>query len=109
MKQFSKRSLAWLSALMLMVSLFVSTVVLPAQAATVNYVYSGNYVYNWGQRETLATFLSPMAEDFYDTNGVEYAALASLSGSSSTSSFGSSASVRAMPMRWRCPPEKVRG
>ena len=86
MKQFSKRSLAWLSALMLMVSLFVSTVVLPAQAATVNYVYSGNYVYNWGQRETLATFLSPMAEDFYDTNGVEYAALASLSGSSSTSS-----------------------
>ncbi len=86
MKKFTKRSLAWLASLMLFVSLFASLIVVPAQAATVNYVYSGNYVYNWGERDELATFLSPMAEDFYDTNGVEYAALASLSGSSTTSS-----------------------
>ena len=85
MKRFTKRSLAWLASLMLLVSVFASLIVVPVRAATVNYVYSGNYVYNWGERDELATFLSPMAEDFYDTNGVEYAALASLSGSSSTS------------------------
>ena len=66
MKKFSKRSLAWLASLMLFVSIFASVIVLPVEAATVNYVYSGNYVYNWGQREELATFLSPMAEDFYE-------------------------------------------
>ncbi len=86
MKKFTKRSLAWLASLMLFVSIFASLIVLPAEAATVNYVYSGNYVYNWGERDELATFLSPMAEDFYDENGVEYAELASLSGSSTTSS-----------------------
>jgi len=91
MKQISKRSLAWLSALMLMVSLFVGTVVLPAEAATVNYVYSGNYVYNWGVRDELATFLSPMAEDFYDENGVTYTQLATYSGSSTVSSVPYSA------------------
>ena len=91
MKQFSKRSLAWLSALMLMVSLFVGIVVLPAQAATVNYVYSDNYVYNWGVRDELATFLSPMAEDFYADNNVTYAQLAALSGSSTLSSVPNSA------------------
>ena len=85
MKKIMKRSLAWLASLMLFVSLFAATIVLPVQAATVNYVYSGNYVYNWGQRETLATFLSPMAEDFYEDNNVTYTTLASLSGASSTS------------------------
>ena len=85
MKKFSKRSLAWLASLMLFISLFASLIVLPAQAATVNYVYSGNYVYNWGQRDELATFLSPMAEDWYDDNNVTYDQLASYSGSSSTS------------------------
>ncbi len=84
MKKFSKRSLAWLASLMLFVSIFASVIVLPVEAATVNYVYSGNYVYNWGQRDVLADFLSPMAEDFYDDNNVTYAQLASLSGSSST-------------------------
>ena len=86
MKTFTKRSLAWLASLMLFVSIFASVIVLPAEAATVNYVTSGNYVYNWGQRDELATFLSPMAEDFYDANKATYAQLASLSGSSSTSS-----------------------
>ena len=86
MKTMTKRSLAWLASLMLLVSIFAGVIVVPAQAATVNYVYSGNYVYNWGQREELATFLSPMAENFYDANGVEYAALASLSGSSTIGS-----------------------
>ena len=86
MKKFTKRSLAWLSSLMLLISLLASLIVVPVQAASVNYVYSGNYVYNWGERDELATFLSPMAEDFYADNGVTYAQLASLSGSSVTNS-----------------------
>jgi endonuclease I len=59
-------------------------------AATVNYVYDGEYVYNWGTREETATFLSPMAEDFYEENNVTYAELAALSGSSSVGSVPSS-------------------
>lgn len=91
MKKFTKRSLAWLASLMLFVSIFAGMIVLPAQAATVDYVYSGNYVYNWGQRDELATFLSPMAQDFYEDNNVAYATLASLSGASSTSDVPDSA------------------
>ena len=90
MKKITMRSLAWLTGLMLFVSLFATITVLPAQAATVNYVKDGKYVYNWGQRETVATFLSPMAQDFYEDNNVPYATLASLSGASSTSSVPSS-------------------
>ena len=85
MKKFTKRSLAWLASLMLFISLFAGAMVMPVQAATVDYVYSGNYVYNWGQREELATFLSPMAQEFYADNNVAYTTLASLSGASSTS------------------------
>ena len=44
MKKFTKRSLAWLASVMLLISLLASLIVLPTQAATVNYVYSGNYV-----------------------------------------------------------------
>lgn len=91
MKKFQKRSLAWLASLMLLVSIFAGLIVVPVEAETVNYVYSGNYVYNWGQRGTLATFLSPMAEEFYDDNNVAYATLASLSGASSTSDVPDSA------------------
>ena len=90
MKHITKRTLALLMSLMLMVSLFVGVAV-PAQAATVNYKYSGNYVYNWGTRGTVATFLSPMAEAFYEENGVTYDQLASYAGSSSTASVPSSA------------------
>ena len=86
MKKFSKRSLAWLASLMLFISLLASLVVLPAEAATVTYVKDGKYVYNWGQRDELATFLSPMAEDWYDENNAVYDQLAALSGSSNTGS-----------------------
>lgn len=82
MKNMTMRSLAWLTSLMLVVSIFAGVIVLPVEAATVNYVYSGNYVYNWGTREELATFLSPMAEDFYDENGVTYQQLAENTGAS---------------------------
>ena len=80
-----KRVLAILLSVLLMLTAVPAITVLSVAAETVNYVYSGNYVYNWGQREVLATFLSPMAEDFYAENGVTYTALSSLPGASSTS------------------------
>ena len=91
MKKITMRTLAWLTSLMLVVSLFAAAFVLPVGAATVDYVYSGKYVYNWGERDEPATFLSPMAEDFYADNNVTYQRLASYSGSSTVSSVPYSA------------------
>jgi len=79
-----KRLLSLLLSLTMLVSLISGLSLLPVQAATVDYVTSGSYVYNWGVRETVATFLSPMAEDFYADNNITYEDLAALSGSSST-------------------------
>lgn len=91
MKTLSKRSLAWLSSLLLLVSIFASLVVVPVEAATVDYVYSGSYVYNWGTREEVATFMSPMAEAWYEKNNTSYEELSALSGSASRDSVPSSA------------------
>lgn len=91
MKIFNKRSLAWLTSLLMVVSLFSAVIVLPAEAADVDYVYSGNYVYNWGTREEVATFLSPMAEEWYAKNNTSYEKLSALSGSANTGSVMSSA------------------
>lgn len=93
MKLIAKRSLAWLMTLAMCVTLFC-TVWTPAQAATVDYVYSGKYVYNWGSRGTVATFLSPMAESWYEKNDITYEDLSTLSGASSASSVPSSALYR---------------
>ncbi len=88
MKNFAKRSLAMLLALVMCLGLLPS---LSVYADTVDYVYSGSYIYNWGQRGTTATFLSQNAEAFYEDNGTSYAELAALSGASSTSDVPSSA------------------
>lgn len=85
MKQHTNRVLSLLLSLTMLASLISGLSLLPVQADTVNYVYSGSYVYNWGVRETVATFLSPMAEEFYEDNSTTYEDLAALSGSSSTS------------------------
>ena len=85
MKSQSKRIVSLLLSLAMLVSLVSGMSLVSVQAASVDYVYSGNYVYNWGQRDELATFLSPMSEDFYTDNNVAYTTLASLSGASSTS------------------------
>ncbi|MBR0446901.1 MAG: endonuclease [Clostridia bacterium] len=87
MKATQKRVWSILLALMMLVSILGSVIVLPVQAATVDYVYSdvGNYIYNWGQREELATFLSPNAVKFYSDNRVTYDELSALSGTSSNS------------------------
>lgn len=67
-----------------------------ASATTVNYVKEGNYVYNWGEREEEATFLSPMAENFYEKYDVSYEELASLAGGTGVSDAPASALYQAL-------------
>ena len=58
-----KRNCSRILSLLLMLTLvlgLLSGITAPAEAATVNYVYSGKYIYNWGHRGTNATFLSPI-------------------------------------------------
>ena len=74
MMQTMKRGLAWLLVL-IMLAAFVPTLILTASAAEVTYVYDGKYIYNWGTRGTVATFLSPNAEEFYEDNDTSYAEL----------------------------------
>ena len=89
MRTMTKRVFAFLTVLALCLS-FLPAVEFSAQAATVDYVYAGSYIKNWGTRGTTATFLSPNAEAFYEDNNTSYAALASLSGATSTGSVPSS-------------------
>ena len=90
MKHMTKRALSFLMALVLCLSLLPLGGI-QAQAATVNYVYNGQYLYNWGSRGTVATFMSPNALAFYEDNNVSLDSLANLSGSASTGSVPSSA------------------
>lgn len=92
MENLKRRGLSLLLALVMIVSLFAGIQLPVASAAgTVEYVYNGDYVYNWGSRGTTATFLSPMAEDWYTAQGTSYATLSQLSGGTSTSTAPSSA------------------
>lgn len=90
MKQWMKRGTALAMALLMCIS-FVPVFHIDASAAesaTVNYKYStdgNNYVYNWGEREEEATFLSPMAEQFYKNENTSYDELSAYSGGTSQS------------------------
>lgn len=90
MRIMTKRLLSVTLALIMCVSLLFG-LTLPAQAANVDYVKNGKYIYNWGTREEVATFLSQNAIAFYSDNGTSYAELSALSGSSNTSNVPSSA------------------
>ena len=95
MKRNCNRILSLLLMLTLMLGL-LSGVAAPAEAATMDYVYNGKNIYNWGHRGTTATFLSPNAEKFYKKNNITYDALSVLSGSSSTGSVSSSDLYKAL-------------
>lgn len=69
----------------LLVFSVIFSVNLQVNAATVEYVKSGKYIYNWGNRGEVATFLSPNADKFYKDNNTTFSKLASLSGSSNVS------------------------
>jgi endonuclease I len=95
MKRNYSRILSLLLMLTLMLGL-LSGIAAPAEAATVNYVYSGKYIYNWGHRGTTATFLSPNAEKFYQDNQITYESLSALAGASSVTSVPSSDLYKAL-------------
>ncbi len=89
MKNVMKKGMSLLLVLLMVISL-LPQITLQSSADSVDYVYSGSYIYNWGKRGTTATFLSQNAEAFYSDNGTSYAELALLSGASSTSEVPSS-------------------
>lgn len=90
MKTMTKRLFALFMVLALCLS-FMPAVEFSAQAATVDYVYAGNYIINWGTRGTTATSLSQNAVAFYDDNDTSYQELSQFSGSSTESGIPSSA------------------
>ena len=68
---------------------FVPAFTVDASAATVDYQYNGKYIYNWGTRGEVATYLSPNAEDFYEKYS-SYTELAAYAGGTSASTAPSS-------------------
>ena len=94
MKRNLNRILSSVLVLVLLAALVVGSV--PAGADSVNYVYSGKYIYNWGHRETTATFLSPNAEKFYQKNKITYDALSALTGASNVNNVPSSELYKAL-------------
>ena len=92
MSNVMKRVLSLLLALVICIG-FAPAFGLDANAATssdVNYVYDGKYIYNWGTRGEVATFLSPNAEDFY-TGNYTYDVLSEYSGGTGKSDAPDSA------------------
>ena len=88
MKYQSKRWLSLLLSLAMLVSLVSGMSLVSVQAAS--------YIYNWGVRETVATVLSSMAEEFYADNNITYDDLSALSGASSTGDVPYSALYEAL-------------
>ncbi len=83
-----KKTISVLLLLAMLVSLFAGLTLTaeaaqPTSASAVNYRKSGSYVYNWGKRDTVATFLTTYAQDYY-TGSYSYATLSALSGDSGT-------------------------
>ena len=83
MSKLKSRILALILALVTVVS-WIPTAGFSADAADVSYNYDGKYIYNWGTRGEVATFLSPNAEKFYDSRS-SFEELSAYSGGTSTS------------------------
>ncbi len=91
MKKLMKRSLAFTVALIMCLSMCSAFIInVGASSNTVDYKYSGSYLYNWGEREEVATFLSPNAILFYSKYNVTYAEMSSYDGSTSKNNVPSS-------------------
>ena len=83
-----KKTISVLLLLTMLVSLFAGLTLTaeaaqPTSAAAVNYRTSSGYVYNWGKRDTTATFLTTYAQNYY-TGQYSYATLSAMSGNSGT-------------------------
>ena len=93
MTKFTKRSLAFAIALVMCLSLFsvfAINIGAASTSGTVNYKYDGKYIYNWGKREEVATFLSPNAISFYSKYNLTYELMASYDGGTNKSNVPSS-------------------
>ena len=95
----TRRGLAMLLVVFICVAL-LPVFKLDTNAATgsdLSYVYdsTGKYIYNWGTRGEVATFLSPNAEAFY-TGSNSYDILSAYSGGTSTSTAPNSALYKAL-------------
>lgn len=90
MKIIMKKSISIILAFVLCFSVSFG-ISITVSADYVDYAYSGDYIYNWGERGEIATFLSQNAESFYKENNTSYELLSALSGSSSESGVPSSA------------------
>ena len=96
MENLKRRGLSLLLALVMIVSLFAGIQLPQASAAgSVTYVTDGDYVYNWGTRGTTATFLSPMAEDWWSSQPA-YSTLATMDGSNDLDAVSNSALYEAL-------------
>ena len=97
MKKLMKRSLAFTVALVMCLSMFFVFVInadASGSSNTVDYKYSGSYLYNWGEREEVATFLSPKAISFYSKYSITYAEMSSYVGGTSKNDVPSSEMYR---------------
>ena len=89
MKTNTKRMVSVVLLLTLLVSLFSgltlgASAAEPTSASEVSYKKNGNYIYNWGKRDTTATFLTTYAQAYY-TGNYTYASLSAKTGTTSTS------------------------
>ncbi len=82
MSNLMKRGIALLLALVICISFLPA---IDVDAA------SGSYIYNWGEREEVATSLSQNAEDFYEKYNTSYSQLSSYLGGSGKNDAPSSA------------------
>ena len=89
MSKLTGRILALILVLVTVVS-WIPTVGFSASAADVSYNYDGKYIYNWGERGEVATFLSPNAESFYKKYNTSYDILSSYTGGTTQSNAPSS-------------------
>ena len=99
MNKMTRSSLALLLVMVMLVALIPALQIdsAAATASNVSYVYgsNGKYIYNWGERGEVATFLSPNAENFYTGNN-SYDVLSAYSGGTSKSNAPSSALYKAL-------------
>lgn len=94
MNQSIKRGFALFLVLVMCIT-FVPVFQLDVNSAStvdnnVTYKYDGKYVYNWGEREEVATFLSPMALEFYKKYNITYEDMANYDGGTSKNNVPSS-------------------
>ncbi|MBO5040635.1 MAG: endonuclease [Clostridia bacterium] len=96
MNNILKRGLAVILVLVCCIST-LPFIGMQAEAAEVTYKYAdnGKYIYNWGTRGTVATFMSPNAEKFYDKY-TSYDVLSTYAGGTGTSDAPNSALFKAL-------------